>query len=47
MPARHDRKGPHAMTDVTTEPVVTWTAEGPAFPERLANPPANQLGRFA
>jgi hypothetical protein len=39
------------MTDVTTEPVVTWTAEGPAFLVRLvnppANPPANQLGRFA
>jgi enoyl-CoA hydratase/carnithine racemase len=33
------------MTDVTTEPVVTWTAEGPAFLVRLANPPANQLGR--
>jgi enoyl-CoA hydratase/carnithine racemase len=32
------------MTDVTTEPVVTWTAEGPAFLVRLANPPANQLG---
>ena len=24
--------------------VVTWTAEGPAFVVRLANPPANQLG---
>src|ERR1700689_5069385 len=32
------------MTDVTTEPVATWTAEGPAFLVRLANPPANQLG---
>jgi enoyl-CoA hydratase/carnithine racemase len=32
------------MTDVTTGPVVTWTAEGPAFLVRLANPPANQLG---
>ncbi len=26
-------------------PVVDWTAEGPAFLIRLANPPANQLGR--
>jgi enoyl-CoA hydratase/carnithine racemase len=25
--------------------VVTWTVEGPAFVVRLANPPANQLGR--
>ena len=34
------------MTDpAPPDSVVTWTAEGPAFVVRLANPPANQLGR--
>ena len=34
------------MTDpAPSDPVVTWTAEGPAFVVRLANPPANQLGQ--
>jgi enoyl-CoA hydratase/carnithine racemase len=31
------------MTD-PSDSFVTWTAEGPAFLVRLANPPANQLG---
>ena len=34
------------MTDpALSDSVVTWTAEGPAFVVRLANPPANQLGQ--
>ena len=28
-----------------TDPVVSWTTEGPVFCIQLANPPANQLGR--